>query len=650
MNNWPYRPVSDFLVEREGKYKPNDTNISEFKRLEKIDFKGQIHISEKPSKTNMIIVEPGDLVISGINVSKGALAVYEGTEPVVATIHYSSYIFDRNKIDIDFLKKFLKSPAFITELQNQVKGGIKTEIKPKHLLPLQVRIPEITHQKKVNLHFDSIEDEIADLSNEIQGQSSYLTQLRQAILQEAIEGKLTADWRKENPVRKGDPDYDAEALLDRIKAEKEKMVKEGKIRKQKPLAPIKPEEAPFELPEGWVWTRLLDLSDAQDPNPSHRMPKKIENGVPFISPVNVNKQGEIDFENGKKVSPEVLKYQKNLFEICKHSFAFSRIGTIGIVFKLPLPQNYCLSYSLSVITPYLTEIENYLMNAISSNVVLLQALSGTTNNTIPDLGMTTIRSFLVPLPPLAEQQVLIDRVEKLLSMVDELEKQVVKRKEHSEQLMKAVLREAFEGDKEVSEVPSNLEKSEKTQKVTPFQQMQLIATVIDILENYSQHQGEMIIAKYLYILAFVSHMHTGFQFKQWHFGPYDSAIKKRINNRNYFSRHGKKGFETYSVLKKETLFKYSNSMVAEAENTLPGIVEIFSGTRDVEKRDHKIELLATVLKTMEDSGKTEPEEVYYEMAKWQTDPELTGFTSKAEKFSEQEVANCIKFVKKEGWI
>ncbi|MFA5879101.1 MAG: hypothetical protein WC860_02900 [Candidatus Margulisiibacteriota bacterium] len=104
------KPVLTFLTEREGRYKPNDKKISNYYRLNKIDFSGTIHLSDKLSKTDMIIVEPGDLVISGINVAKGAISVYEGKEPITATIHYSSYIFDKNKINIDYFKRYLKSP------------------------------------------------------------------------------------------------------------------------------------------------------------------------------------------------------------------------------------------------------------------------------------------------------------------------------------------------------------------------------------------------------------------------------------------------------------------------------------------------------------------------------------------------------------
>ncbi len=87
-------------------------------------------------------------------------------------------------------------------------------------------------------------------------QLSLLKQLRQAVLQEAVEGQLTADWRKLHPLVKGNPQHDAAALLAQIKAEKERLVKAGKIRKEKPLPPIADSDKPFELPAGWVWCQV----------------------------------------------------------------------------------------------------------------------------------------------------------------------------------------------------------------------------------------------------------------------------------------------------------------------------------------------------------------------------------------------------------
>jgi len=108
-----------------------------------------------------------------------------------------------------------------------------------------------------NLHISNIK--VGTLLDELSNQQTYLTQLRQAILQEAIEGKLTADWRVKNPVQRGNPDYDAQALLATIKTEKQKLMADGKIKKEEPLAPINPDDVPFALPEGWVWVRLGEI-------------------------------------------------------------------------------------------------------------------------------------------------------------------------------------------------------------------------------------------------------------------------------------------------------------------------------------------------------------------------------------------------------
>ena len=172
MSEWKKVKIGDFLTERVGRYKPDDKIISQYQRLDKIDFSGNIHISDKPSKTDMIIVQPGDLVISGINVAKGAVAVYQGKEPVCATIHYSSYTFDDKKVDLDYFKYFVKSPAFLDVLKQQVKGGIKTEIKPKHLLPLEISIPDLSTQKAIveNLSHQLMKNE--DLLQEIEKQKS----------------------------------------------------------------------------------------------------------------------------------------------------------------------------------------------------------------------------------------------------------------------------------------------------------------------------------------------------------------------------------------------------------------------------------------------------------------------------------------------
>jgi type I restriction enzyme S subunit len=160
MAEWKKTTISEFLIERAGTYKPNEPEVTKLKRLDKIDFSGGMYFSNKSSKTNMIVAKKGDLVISGINVAKGALSVYDGEEDITATIHYSSYEFDDNKIDVDYFRRFLKSPKFIQLLKDQVKGGIKTEIKPKHILPLKIDLPDLDTQKSIVHFFKRTENEI----------------------------------------------------------------------------------------------------------------------------------------------------------------------------------------------------------------------------------------------------------------------------------------------------------------------------------------------------------------------------------------------------------------------------------------------------------------------------------------------------------
>ncbi len=216
MTQWQKVKIGDFLFERKEKYQPDDEKIAGLGRISKIDFSGSFHIAQKPSNTKMILICPDDLVISGINVAKGAMGIYRGDQNVKATIHYSSYTFDERKINVAYFKRFLKSAEFVKLLQEQVKGGIKTEIKPKHLLPLEINLPSIEKQKIIVKKLKSIETEENDLKQEIVLQQTLLKKLRQQILQEAIEGKLTQDWRIKNP--NTEP---ANELLKRIQTEKQ---------------------------------------------------------------------------------------------------------------------------------------------------------------------------------------------------------------------------------------------------------------------------------------------------------------------------------------------------------------------------------------------------------------------------------------------
>jgi len=439
MSKWKRTAIGQFLKERERRYSPDDKKLAGLKRLNKIDFSGEIHLSDKRSKTNMIIVEPGDLVISGINVAKGAIAVYHGEKPVTATIHYSSYIFDKDKIDIEYFKRFVKSQTFVKALE--VRGGIKTEIKPKHFLPIEIDLPNIAKQREIVSFFRRIEDEIGDLRTEVSTQSDYLVKLRQAVLQEAIEGKLTAKWRKQNPKLISGENH-AFKLLEKIRAGKDRFIKHGEVRKGKPLPPITDDEKSFALPHGWIWCRLGEICSKIGSGSTPKGSNYSVKGIPFFRSQNIYDEGFV-YNDIKFISIDVHEQMKGTVVIAGDLLLNITGGSLGRCALVPREFNEGnVSQHVCIIRGFLV-CEAFMHKIILSPLFQKMVFESTTGAGREGLPKYNLEQFVVPIPPFDEQQVIAKSVDNLVGIVGELEKQVSARKEQSKMLVQSVLREAF---------------------------------------------------------------------------------------------------------------------------------------------------------------------------------------------------------------
>lgn len=396
--------------------------------------------------SNMYRVSAGDFILSGIDARNGAFGIVpEELEGAIVTNDFWYFDVDESKVKRDFFYWLTTTPLFLDACQKSSKGETQRIRLQKDLFNGFVfHFPPIEEQDSFLQSFGCIDKSLSSLKMESSKQSAYLTKLRKAILQEAIEGKLTADWRKENPVRKGDPDFDAEALLEKIQAEKEKLIKEGKIKKQKPLAPIKLEEVPFDLPEGWVWTRLGEICSKihYGFNASAKFNKR---DVRLLRITDIQ-DNTVDWDNvpGCDFSNSDL----DNYMLSKNDILIARTGgTIGKTFlvrEVPVKSLFA-SYLIRAI-PSVRISAQFLKLFVECPYYWQQLYAASWGAAQPNVNGTSLSNLKLPLPPLAEQQAIVDRVEKLLSMVDELEKQVSERKEQSEQLMQAVLREAFEGE------------------------------------------------------------------------------------------------------------------------------------------------------------------------------------------------------------
>ena len=437
--SWKKVKLGEFLKVRDNRFKPNEKAIADLKRIDKIDFSGAIFISDKPSNTDMILIKKGDLVISGINVEKGAMAVYTGEEDITATIHYSSYSFDENTTDIEFLKSFLKSIEFKNALKEQVPGGIKTEIKPKHLLPLIVEIPtDIKDQREVVKLLQSRNTKVDAISSEVNHQLDLVKKLRQQLLQDAVQGKLVEQNKNDEP---------ASELLKKIKAEKQKLIAEKKLKKEKELPPIKPEEIPFEIPENWSWCRLGQICDTitKGSSPNWQGVQYVEEakGILFITSKNVD-SFKIDLSKATYVEEKFNEIEPR--SILKKGDLLTNIvgASIGrtALFNLDVIANINQAVCILRIEHNLIN-KDYLLNLMNSDLALKMMFESQFAPGRANLSMGNISSFTIPIPPLTEQIRIVQKVHELMQYCDEIETSIKQSESQNEKLLQQVLREAL---------------------------------------------------------------------------------------------------------------------------------------------------------------------------------------------------------------
>lgn len=234
-------------------------------------------------------------------------------------------------------------------------------------------------------------------------------QLKASILQYAIQGKLVEQRSEEGT---------AEKLYQQIQAEKQRLIKEGKIKKEKPLPEIAESEIPFDIPGSWKWVRLNDavLSVADI---DHKMPETVENnGYPYISPVNFTPTG-IDYDNAKMIGKLDFEHLSQKCKPEKGDIVFPRYGTIGVVRMVDTERDFLVSYSCCTVKN-MAELMHpqYVFYVLQSGMIKQEINRYINKTTQPNVGLQSIKQFLFPIPPLAEQKRIVAKIEELLPLVD----------------------------------------------------------------------------------------------------------------------------------------------------------------------------------------------------------------------------------------
>lgn len=334
-----------------------------------------------------------------------------------------------------FLFYYMMSPDFDSYANDNdnSKGVAYPAINDTKLYRALIPVPPVKEQHNIVEFFEKTlplikqYTSIEQLSNQLN--TTFPDQLKKSILQEAIQGNLVA----QNPA-----DEPASALLERIRAEKDQLIKDGKIKREKNPSQIfrgddghfyerigkaEPvfidDQLPFEIPESWEWARLGSIVNKLTDG-THSTPHYIPSGIPFISVKDVS-SGQLDLSNCKYISKEE---HDELYERCNPEYGdilLTKVGTTGVPAIVNTHQEFSMFVSVALLKFNQKLLCNkYLRYSILSPLVQEQANQNTRGVGNKNWVVRDIARTLIPLPPLAEQQRIVAKIEQLLPLCERL--------------------------------------------------------------------------------------------------------------------------------------------------------------------------------------------------------------------------------------
>ena len=238
--------------------------------------------------------------------------------------------------------------------------------------------------------------------------------LRQKILDLAIHGKLVPQDPNDEP---------ASVLLERIKAEKERLIKEGKIKRSKKSGSsdtLHYENVPFEVPSSWVWCRLEDITVLIEDCP-HTTAKDEGKGYPLVRTPNIG-EGQLLLDGVHRVSKEVYD-KRNVRAVPQvDDIIYAREAPAGNVAVIRENEQVCLGQRTVLIRPMNTLIDSvWLTYAMLTPYSRNHLISKATGSTVTHVNMASIRPFDLPLPPLSEQHRIVAEIKRWFALIDQIE-------------------------------------------------------------------------------------------------------------------------------------------------------------------------------------------------------------------------------------
>ena len=394
--NWMWCRLGDMSFNN-GQKKPSkqftyiDISSIDNKRNKLGESNSIINAQDAPSRARKIVHE-GDIIYATVRPYLHNICIIDREiEPEPITSTGFAVVSTGNKLTNKYLFNVFLSPMFDNYANDSenAKGVAYPAINDLKFQKALIPLPPLSEQKRIVEKIEEILPEIEKLEkseNQLKSiQTIFPAKMKNSILQHAIQGKLT----EQSP-----SDGDANELLTQIKAEKAKLIKDGKLKKEKPLPPISEDEIPFEIPENWVWCRLGEIIEMIYGKSLTKAQCITDGKYPVFG------------SNG------IVGYY-NKFLTKKNTIIVGRKGSAGAL-------NICKSPSWTTDVSYYIEENDFLNLYFTYYLLKSLRLEGIGKGIKPGVNRNDAYNIPIPLPPLSEQERIVEKLDELLPLCEGL--------------------------------------------------------------------------------------------------------------------------------------------------------------------------------------------------------------------------------------
>lgn len=305
-----------------------------------------------------------------------------------------------------YLKLFMESEAYWKQLRQGTTATAQPNCNGQTLSKMIIPLPPLAEQKRI---VERVEEIFRLLDTIDQAQEKYSADsqiLKAKLITAGIQGKLTKQLES---------DGTAHELYQQIQAEKQKLISEGKLKKEKPLPPISPDEIPFEIPQNWMWVRWGNLSESIQYG--YNAPAKQSGRIKMVRITDIQ-DNKVQWNSVPYC--DIDEESINNYILKNNDILFARTGgTVGKSFIVDNISEEAVYAGYLIRTRYSSNLcGKYLKLFMESDFYWKQLRQGTTATAQPNCNGQTLSKMIIPLPPLAEQKRIADVLERALGVFE----------------------------------------------------------------------------------------------------------------------------------------------------------------------------------------------------------------------------------------